>query len=158
MQSTLRHGFSDRPFRVVYQPILDAQSGIFTGAEALVRWHCEDRGDIPPSEFIPIAEELGLITRIGANVLRQACLDAASWRDDLEIAVNLSPVQLLDPRLPQIVKQALDDSGLLPHRLELEITETALLGNDELALRTLANLRSLGVRISLGRVDKRLQP
>jgi EAL domain-containing protein (putative c-di-GMP-specific phosphodiesterase class I) len=136
-------------FKVVYQPVTDSKTGAIIGAEALLRWHCEGRGDVSPVEFIPIAEELGLVSRIGAGVLRQACSDAASWPDELDIAVNVSPVQLLDPRLPQIVAQALLDSGLDASRLELEITETALFGDDEASLRTLNQLRDLGIRISL---------
>ena len=96
-----------------------------------------------------IAEELGLVSRIGSDVLRRACKDAAGWPEHIDLAVNVSPVQLLDPRLPQTVSQALADSGLAPERLELEITETALLNNDEAALRTLTHIRDQGVRISL---------
>ncbi len=149
LETDLRRACMREDFQVVYQPIIDTKTGQYKGAEALIRWHCATRGEIPPSEFVPIAEELGLITRIGAGVLHRACLDASSWPDHLDVAVNLSPVQLLDPRLPQIVQEALDESGLAAHRLELEITETALLGNDELALRTLSKLRDLGIRISL---------
>jgi len=123
--------------------------GAIKGAEALLRWNCPGRGDVSPAEFIPIAEDLGLVSRIGAGVLRQACMDATTWPSHLDVAVNVSPVQLLDPRLPHIVAQALQDSGLDSGRLELEITETALLGDDEAALRTLNQLRDLGVRISL---------
>ncbi len=149
LEADLRRACMREDFRVVYQPVIDTQTGKFTGAEALVRWDCIERGEVQPSEFIPIAEELGIISRIGTVVLQQACKDAASWDKGLTIAVNLSPVQLLDPRLPQFVQQALESSGLDPERLELEITETALLKNDDLALRSLLQLRELGVRISL---------
>jgi predicted signal transduction protein with EAL and GGDEF domain len=149
LEVDLRRACMREEFKVVYQPITDSKSGEIIGAEALLRWHCEGRGDVSPVEFIPVAEELGLVSRIGAGVLRQACADAASWPDELDIAVNVSPVQLLDPRLPQIVSQALLDSGLDASRLELEITETALFGDDEASLRTLNQLRDLGVRISL---------
>ena len=94
-------------------------------------------------------EELGLISRIGAGVLKQACHDAALWPQHLGLAVNISPVQLLDPRLPQTVMQALEDSGFPASRLELEITETALLGNDDIVMHTLTKLRESGIRISL---------
>lgn len=149
LETDLRRASMHEDFSVFYQPIINSRTGRFTGAEALLRWTCPVRGDIAPSEFIPIAEELGLISRIGAMVLRQACFDAASWPAELNVAVNLSPVQLLDPSLHQLVVQALGDSGLPANRLELEITETALLGNDELALRTLTDLKQLGVCISL---------
>ncbi len=149
LEVDLRRACMREEFNVVYQPITDSRTGAIIGAEALLRWHCEGRGDVSPAEFIPIAEDLGLVSRIGAGVLRQACSDAASWPDELDVAVNVSPVQLLDPRLPQIVSQALLDSGLDASRLELEITETALFGDDEAALRTLNQLRDLGVRISL---------
>jgi diguanylate cyclase (GGDEF)-like protein len=149
LEFDLRRACMREEFTVVYQPIIDSKSQAITGAEALLRWNCPGRGDVSPAEFIPIAEDLGLVSRIGATVLQQACQDATLWPEHLDIAVNVSPVQLLDPRLPQIVAQALLDSGLPAERLELEITETALLGDDEAALRTLNQLRDLGVRISL---------
>ncbi len=149
LETDLRRACMREDFDIVYQPVIDSLTGNFTGAEALVRWTCPKRGDIPPSEFIPIAEELGLVSRIGARVLKQACLDAVNWPHQITLAVNISPVQLLDPRLPQTVLQALEESGLPACRLELEITETALLGNDEIAMRTLTKLRASGVSISL---------
>ena len=149
LEVELRRACMREDFEVHYQPVVDAHTGTVTGAEALLRWNCPDRGDISPAEFIPIAEDLGLVSRIGAGVLRKACAEAAAWNEPLDIAVNVSPVQLLDPRLPQVVAQALSDSGLPAERLELEITETALFGDDEAALRTLNQLRDIGVRISL---------
>lgn len=149
LEAALRLACMRDEFRIVYQPVFESKSGAISGAEALLRWQCPERGDISPSEFIPIAEELGLVSRIGAIVLNRACKEAAQWPEHLELAVNVSPVQLLDPRLPQTVAQALADSGLEPVRLELEITETALLNNDEAALRTLVQIRDMGVRISL---------
>lgn len=149
LEIDLRRACMREDFRVVYQPVLDARTRMVTGAEALVRWTCPNRGEVPPSEFIPVAEELGLVNRIGGGVLQQACRDAAQWDEKIGVAVNISPVQLLDPRLPQTVKQALAQAGLAPERLELEITETALLGNDEVAFRTLNLLKDIGVHISL---------
>jgi diguanylate cyclase (GGDEF)-like protein len=149
LEVELRRACMRDEFTLVYQPIVESATGDITGAEALLRWDCPGRGDVSPAEFIPIAEDLGLVSRIGASVMHQACMDATTWPQDLDVAVNVSPVQLLDPRLPQIVAQALQDSGLSCERLELEITETALLGDDEAALRTLNQLRELGVRISL---------
>jgi len=149
LEVDLRRACMREDFKIAYQPIIDSATGAYTGAEALLRWTCPDRGEVEPSEFIPIAEELGLISRIGAGVLKQACMDAASWPKHLDLAVNISPVQLHDPRLPQTVMQALEDSGFPATRLELEITETALLGNDEIVMRTLTKLREFGIRISL---------
>lgn len=149
IESELRSAAAHDGFDVMYQPVIDPKSGRFTGAEALVRWNCRERGSVPPAEFIPIAEELGLVGRIGAFVLRRACFDATSWPPEMDVAVNLSPVQLLDPGLVDMVKQALADSGLPSTRLELEITETALLSDDEAVLRVLEELTAMGVRISL---------
>jgi diguanylate cyclase (GGDEF)-like protein len=149
LEADLRRACMREDFEVAYQPVIDPRSGRMISAEALLRWTCPKRGPISPAEFVPIAEELGLVSRIGAGVLMQACRDAATWPDDIDVAVNISPVQLLDPRLPQTVIQALTESGLPASRLELEITETALLGNDEAALKTLNQLRDLGIRISL---------
>lgn len=149
LEAHLRRACMREDFTVVYQPVVDSVTGRIAGAEALLRWQCPDRGEITPGEFIPIAEEMGLICRIGAGVLRQACQDAASWPAEIDVSVNISPVQLLDPRLPQTVTQALDDAGLPASRLELEITETALLSDSDRALRTLTKLRDLGIRVSL---------
>ena len=149
LEADLRQACMREDFHVVYQPVRETGSNRFTGAEALVRWTSPERGDVSPADFIPIAEQMGLLPRIGGLVLRLACTEAASWPSELTVSVNLSPVQLLDPRLPQTISQALTESGLDPVRLELEITETALLGNDDLALSTLTQLRALGVRISI---------
>src|SRR5258708_15377075 len=104
---------------------------------------------ISPAEFIPVAEETGLINEIGDGVLRQACLEAASWPDDIAVAVNLSPVQFKNHNLAQLVVSALAASSLSPRRLELEITEAVLLQNNEATLATLHRLRDLGVRIAM---------
>ncbi len=149
MEKELRQAVMQEDFQVVYQPVIDSATGSHIGAEALLRWNSPSAGNVPPNTFIPMAEELGLISRIGSFVLTQACAEAMSWPADKLIAVNVSTVQLLDPRLPQIVIRALRETGLEPHRLELEITETALLSNDELALQTLNKLRDIGVSISL---------
>ncbi len=149
LEASLRRACMRDEFRIVYQPVFNSDGTEICAAEALLRWTCPERGEIAPSEFIPIAEEQGLVSRIGATVLRQTCLDAASWPDHIGLAVNVSPIQLLDPRLPQTVRQALEGAGLSPHRLELEITETALLQNDEAALKVLNQIRETGVRISL---------
>ncbi|TCD06498.1 EAL domain-containing protein [Erythrobacteraceae bacterium CFH 75059] len=149
IEADLRRACMREEFDVVYQPITDTRTGSVTGAEALLRWTCAQRGEVSPAEFIPIAEDLGLVTRIGAGVLKQACRDAAGWPSHVNLSVNISPVQLFDPRLPSLVTQALEEAGLAPSRLELEITETALLEDDDVVMATLTRLRELGVRISL---------
>lgn len=149
LEASLRRAAMRDDFGLVYQPVIDAVHGTISGAEALLRWHCADHGDISPDEFVPLAEELGLVSRIGSWVLHKACEDAAKWPAHIGVSVNVSPVQLLDPRLVQMVSQAIDKASLAPERLELEITETALLGNDETALATLERIREMGVRISL---------
>lgn len=149
LEAALRRACSREEFGVVYQPVFDSRTGKLHGAEALVRWDSPETGMIPPSEFIPLAEELGLISQIGATVLRQACVDAASWPDQVCLSVNVSPVQLLDTGLPQMIAQAMSAAAIKPERLELEITETALLNNDHAALKTLLRIRDLGVQISL---------
>src|SRR5262249_23631082 len=117
--------------------------------EALLRWHHPERGMVSPAEFIPVAEEIGLIIPLGEWVIRTACAHAASWPDEMSVSVNLSPTQLLNPRLVTVVTQALASSRLAPERLELEITEAVLLQNTDTTLATLHQLRRLGVRIAL---------
>jgi diguanylate cyclase (GGDEF)-like protein len=149
LEKDLRSACTKDAFHLNFQPIFDTLSGRVVGAEALLRWHCEERGNVSPAEFVPIAEELGLVSRMGASVLQKACNEAATWPREVSISVNVSPIQLLDPRFPMTVKKALQESGLESARLELEITETALFGNDELAMRTLGQITQMGVRISL---------
>jgi diguanylate cyclase (GGDEF)-like protein/PAS domain S-box-containing protein len=132
-----------------YQPLIDLKTGRVTGAEALVRWPHPGRGTVPPAEFIPVAEETGLINPIGNLMLRRACMDAASWPGDARVAVNLSPLQFRVGNLLAVVMDALKQSGLPPKRLELEITETLLLEKSDQVLATLHALRALGVRISM---------
>jgi diguanylate cyclase (GGDEF)-like protein/PAS domain S-box-containing protein len=136
-------------FEMHYQPIRDVAAEKIVACEALVRWRHPMRGLIPPANFIPLAEETGLIIQIGEWVLRTACCDAAAWPDDIGVAVNLSPVQFKNPNLVLQVMNALAQSGLPAHRLELEITESVLLQNSEATLATLHALRGNGVRISL---------
>jgi len=136
-------------FEVHYQPIRDVASDKVVACEALVRWRHPMRGLIPPGNFIPLAEETGLIIQIGEWVLRAACHDAAAWPDDIGVAINLSPVQFKNPNLVAHVMNALAQSGLPARRLELEITESVLLQNSEATLATLHALRGNGVRISL---------
>ncbi|CAN5235985.1 EAL domain-containing protein [soil metagenome] len=135
-----------RPF---YQPLIDLKSGRITGCEALVRWQHPERGMISPGDFIPVAEDTGLINVLGAQILRRACMEAASWPDEVRIAVNLSPLQFRVGNLLSVVVDALKQSGLPAKRLELEITETLLLEKSSQVLATLHALRALGVRISM---------
>src|SRR3984885_7843888 len=136
-------------FLVYYQPIHDLKADRVTGFEALVRWNHPLRGMITPLNFIPLAEETGLIVPLGDWVLRTACSDAAGWSQDVCVAVNLSPAQFKSRNLVPSVVLALEDSGLSARRLELEITESVLLHDSDATLATLHKLRSLGVRISM---------
>ena len=131
-----------------YQP-QKAMSGEALGFEALVRWQCQKRGMVSPGVFIPVAEESNLIVEIGERVLREACREAASWRNPLTIAVNISPVQFRQGDLPGLVHSVLLETGLAPARLELEITEGVLIDDFSRAVSILARLKSLGVRIAL---------
>ena len=149
LEADLRRACIREEFEVFFQPVLDTQSREFIGAEALVRWNSAERGMVSPAVFIPIAEELGLVNTIGSMVLDRACHEAVSWPDHLMVAVNVSPVQMMGGRLATDIAQVLHRTGLAPHRLEIEITETALVADDELALRSLEEVRALGVKISL---------
>jgi diguanylate cyclase (GGDEF)-like protein/PAS domain S-box-containing protein len=149
LEMDLRQAIAARAFDVCYQPLVDLTSNTVTGCEALLRWnHCE-RGFVSPAEFIPLAEETGLIVELGDWVLERACSDAVTWPDHVVLAVNVSPVQFKSKALALKVAGALARSGLSPNRLELEITEAVLIRDDEEALATLLQLRDLGVRISL---------
>jgi diguanylate cyclase (GGDEF)-like protein len=149
MELALRNALEVGEFELHYQPLLDLKRDCVSGCEALLRWRHPRLGMIPPSEFIPVAEEIGLIVPLGEWVLRQACLDAATWPEDIRIAVNLSPSQLINHSLLPVVINALAMSGLAARRLELEITEAVLLQNTDATLATLHRLRELGVRISM---------
>ncbi|MBB4372700.1 diguanylate cyclase (GGDEF)-like protein/PAS domain S-box-containing protein [Bradyrhizobium sp. cir1] len=145
----LRDAIQNDVLRPYYQPLIDLQSGRITGFEALVRWPHAERGMVSPAEFIPVAEDTGLINPLGGLMLRRACQDAATWPDDVRVAVNLSPLQFRSGNLLSMVTDALKHSGLPPRRLELEITETLLLEKSAQVLATLHALRALGVRISM---------
>jgi diguanylate cyclase (GGDEF)-like protein len=145
----LRRALAAGEFEVYYQPLVRLSDGAITGYEALLRWQHPERGFISPAEFIPIAEEIGLIVPIGEWVLRQACAQASKWPHDVKIAVNLSAVQLRNRDLVQVVMLALANSGLAPTRLELEITESVFLADNDLTLSILHDLRGFGVRIAM---------
>ena len=149
LQSDLRKALEADEFVLFYQPLVDARSGEVTGFEALIRWSHPNRGLVLPGEFIPLAEEMGLITAIGAWVLRRACADAAHWPSDLTIAVNVSPVQFRQPDLVRTVGAALAAAGLPASRLELEVTESVLLQETATTIAVLHELRALGIRIAM---------
>jgi diguanylate cyclase (GGDEF)-like protein len=149
LELDLYRAIEEHQFELYYQPIIDLSSNLVSGFEALLRWRHPDRGMISPAEFIPVAEETGLIVRIGEWVLRRACTEAANWPGRLRIAVNLSPVQFRSLGLLETVFSAVASSHLDPTRLELEITETALLQDSWTVLDTLRHLKSYGVRISM---------
>ncbi|CAN1533902.1 COG5001 Predicted signal transduction protein containing a membrane domain, an EAL and a GGDEF domain [Caulobacteraceae bacterium] len=145
----LRQAIIDEDLVVHYQPQARACDGEILGFEALVRWRHPVRGMIPPLDFIPLAEETGLILPLGEWVLRKSCAEAARWDKPLSIAVNLSPLQLNQPNLPQIVHEILIETGLSPMRLELEVTESALFKDYQRALDNLRRLKAMGVRIAM---------
>lgn len=149
MEMDLREAIELGSFVILYQPVFDLQLDRVVGFEALLRWQHPTKGVVSPSEFIPLTEELGLIVPIGEWVLHRACRDAASWPERIRLAVNLSPVQFRVDGLVEIVEHALADSGLAADRLELEITETALLQDNQIVLAQLHRLRAMGVRIAL---------
>ena len=149
IETELREAVQGDALRPYYQPLVDLSSGRITGFEALVRWPHPERGMISPAEFIPVAEETGLINAVGGLMLRRACTDAAQWPDDVHVAVNLSPLQFRLGNLLSLVTDTLKQSGLPAKRLELEITETLLLEKSSEVLATLHALRALGVRISM---------
>jgi EAL domain-containing protein (putative c-di-GMP-specific phosphodiesterase class I) len=149
MQQDLRQALVDGGFEIHYQPVVDLRHDEVAGCEALLRWRHPERGMVSPAEFIPVAEDTGLIVELGEWVLRTACAEAASWPDHIRVAVNVSPVQLKCQSLALKVVGALADSGLPASRLELEITEAVLIRDDEAALAILHQLRAIGVRIAL---------
>jgi diguanylate cyclase (GGDEF)-like protein len=149
LELALRRAFDNNEFELYYQPMLNLGKGDIRCCEALLRWHHPERGMVSPVEFIPIAEEIGLIVALGERVIRWACQEAAQWPSDICVAVNLSPTQLASKNLLPTVLGALAASRLPPQRLELEITEAVLMQNSEVTLHTLHQLRSLGIRISM---------
>src|SRR4051794_31729372 len=149
LEQDLRHALVDGGFEIHYQPLVDLRSDGVTGCEALLRWRHPERGMISPADFIPVAEDTGLIVELGEWVLRTACTEATNWPDHVRLAVNVSPVQLKEPTLSLKIASALAASGLPANRLELEITEAVLIRDDDTALAILHEMRALGVRIAL---------
>ncbi len=149
MELALRLAISRNELELHYQPLVDAHTSQIMGAEALLRWNMSGQGYVSPAEFVPLAEDSGLIGDIGRWVLARACADAAKWENDIRIAVNLSPAQLRNPDFIDFVRDTLKTTKLEPRRLELEITEGMLLHNTEANTRMLLDLKQLGVRISM---------
>lgn len=149
LELDLRRALAFKELQLVFQPQISLSTNRIVGFEALIRWHHPKRGTVSPADFIPIAEEIGIIVPISEWVLRTACHTAMNWPDDITVAVNLSPVQFRSGRLLESVTSALAYSGLPPHRLDLEITEGSLLEGSETVLRTVRSLRDMGVRVSM---------
>ena len=149
LEFELRQAIMCGQFELYYQPVVNLRDGTVTGCEALLRWNHPERGLIMPAEFILLAEETGLINHLGEWALRTACTEAMTWPDDIKIAVNVSPVQFKNQTLPLTVISALAASGLPARRLELEITETAIIHDEEGTLDKISQLRELGVQIAL---------
>jgi diguanylate cyclase (GGDEF)-like protein/PAS domain S-box-containing protein len=149
LETELRKAMEAGQIEVYYQPIVDLHNNEVVACEALARWNHAERGFVSPAVFIPVAEQSGLIDELGEYVLRKACKEAAGWPDHVRLAVNVSPVQFKSGLLALRVVSALAEAGLSAHRLELEITEAVLIGDDEAALSILHELRSIGVRVAL---------
>lgn len=149
LEHDMRQAINTDQFNLLYQPLVSSQTQRVTGFEALLRWNHPTRGPISPAVFIPIAEESGLVEELGDWVLHQACQDAATWPEDITVAVNVSPIQLVGPSLPATVSEALRKSRMQPNRLELEVTESVFMSGAGNAVDVLKRLRGLGVGIAL---------
>ncbi|MCJ2006010.1 putative bifunctional diguanylate cyclase/phosphodiesterase [Methylobacterium sp. J-092] len=149
LELDMRQALARREFQLHYQPQMQLDGDRLIGCEALIRWKHPERGAVSPLDFIPLAEEIGLIVPIGDWVIRQACRDAMHWPAHMAVAVNVSPAQFKSDRLVETIMSALAGSGLPARRLEVEITEGVLLQENEKTLRTLHRLRELGVRVSM---------
>jgi diguanylate cyclase (GGDEF)-like protein len=149
LEVDLRQALALREFTLAYQPQYDIDSRTLVGFEALLRWHHPERGHVSPGEFIPLAEDLGLIVPIGEWALRTACKEAVTWPLPLPISVNISPLQFRNPNIVSMVTSALAAAGLDPNRLELEVTEGALLLNSEPVMNIFRQLKAIGVRFAM---------
>jgi diguanylate cyclase (GGDEF)-like protein/PAS domain S-box-containing protein len=148
-ESDLRDAVAREEFELHYQPVVDVKTRTLCGVEALIRWRHPTKGLIPPDQFIPLAESTGLIVPLGEWILQRACADAASWPAHIKIAVNISAVQFKKGNLFDVILCTLVETGLAPERLELEITETSLLENQEAHLATIRQLKNLGISMAL---------
>jgi len=149
LEHDLRDAIANGGLELAYQPFVNTATEKITGFEALMRWNHPTKGPIPPQRFIEIAEDAGLISAMGEWALRTACHDLAKWPDDVRVAVNVSPLQFANPELPVIVTNAIAQAGIAPSQLELEITESVFLNDDEGTDAMFAALKRVGVRISL---------
>jgi diguanylate cyclase (GGDEF)-like protein len=153
MENSLRLALDRREFLLHYQPLVDLESGRIIGAEALLRWQHPEQGLVPPGEFIPLAEDCGLIVPIGEWVLREVCRQNKIWQDEglakLPVAVNLSPLQFRQRNLEEVIRQALAESGLAPEYLEIEITESLLMSAEEQTIALLYQLKNLGLSVAI---------
>jgi EAL domain-containing protein (putative c-di-GMP-specific phosphodiesterase class I) len=149
MEIDLRRALTNGEFELYYQPLVDLAQDRIVAFEALLRWQHPVKGMISPADFIPVAEDIGLIVPLGEWVLREASMQAATWPSDIKVAVNLSPAQFRSRNLTQVVFSALAQSGLSPQRLELEITESIFLADSDVNIAILHQLREFGVRISM---------
>ncbi len=149
IEDDLRGALGRNELHVAYQPVVSTMTGEIVSYEALVRWDHPTRGAIPPVEFIPVAEDIRLIEPIGEWVMRTACEDVARWPDHIRVAVNVSPIQFANPGLPNVVSSALANAGVLPDRLELEITESVFLNESADTHAMFATLKRVGVRLAL---------
>jgi diguanylate cyclase (GGDEF)-like protein len=149
LHADLRHALARHELHLAYQPLWNPPDGLLTGYEALLRWEHPHYGNVPPDVFIPIAEQSGLISQLGEFVLRVACKAARAWAPETRLAVNVSPLQLLEGKFITQVQAALADAGLAPRRLELELTESKHALDSAEALTALCQLKALGVRIAL---------
>ena len=149
LEGDLRTAIAAKQFHLVFQPLINAKTQKLVGFEALIRWNHPQRGFVPPNVFIPVAEEMGLMPVIGGWVIDEACKAAASWPEPISVALNISPKQIIQPALPNIVSEALARHKLAGNRIELEVTEGVFLGDNGSTLDVLKRLRALGVGIAL---------
>jgi EAL domain-containing protein (putative c-di-GMP-specific phosphodiesterase class I) len=145
----LRDAIERGEFELHYQPVVDAKTRTLCGVEALVRWRHPAKGMIAPDQFIPLAESTGLIGPLGEWILQRACTDAASWPPHVKLAINISAIQFKKGNLFQVILRTLVETGFAPDRLELEITETSLLENQEAHLTTIRQIKNLGITVAL---------
>jgi EAL domain-containing protein (putative c-di-GMP-specific phosphodiesterase class I) len=153
LETSLRHSIESQEFVVHYQPRVAIDSLQITGVEALVRWRHPQLGLLPPAEFIPLAEDTGLITPIGESVLRTACRQGRSWQNEgfspLRMAVNISVRQFQQQDIAQMVVRILEQTGMAPDHLELELTESSIMKDTDFAIKVLRRLKAMGVKISI---------
>ena len=149
MEADLRAAVASKQFHLAFQPLINAKSQKLVGFEALIRWTHPKRGNVPPNLFIPVAEEIGLMTAIGDWVIDEACRAAATWPQHISVALNVSPKQIVLPALPNTVSEALARHKVQGNRIELEVTEGVFLGDKGATLDVLKRLRALGVGIAL---------